>query len=522
MLLKRSARTSYSLFAAGLLLVTACSGTSGTEPRGRVPGLRVVSGGSPPPDTIGSVIDAPLVVEWNAADGSPIVGSDVLAEIDLAPGENLFSPRRMSVGATQSSNCAFVNYGGLDGAKTDASGQVRFCLRRELIAGNARVSLRSLSRSDTTSASFLVAAGRSVGLAVSPDTAVMIGSQTTLRASLVDRAGNRRFEVATPLTSGANLTLVPGAQPTVAGVAFGAQWVQLVLDAFRDSTLVNVVPAGRVLAWNFDAKTVQLWNMDGSTVRDITPSSLNTAALPRFDFSRSRALFISDVSAGLNNSIVIVDTTGANRRTINQRQTIDRTVAMRSLADGSLLVVATPAPTSPFLTPADLRVWRVATDSTISELARIPDAFFEQYTADISPNGAQVAYIAFGPAAFPELRVLDIATGASRALVQKAYAPRWSSTGDRLAYLSTASATFFPANTGELMTIRADGTSPRNLSGTRKFSPGLTWSPDDSYVMGRQVEGGWRMYRLSDGAAAGIPLRTRSGAPFQLLQPDWR
>jgi hypothetical protein len=80
----------------------------------------------------------------------------------------------------------------------------------------------------------------------------------------------------------------------------------------------------------------------------------------------------------------------------------------------------------------------------------------------------------------------------------------------------------FPATAGELFVIRTDGSLPSNYSGTRRFNPGLTFSPDGTYVMGRPVEGGWQVYSVSDGESAAAPLRSATGESRLLLQPDWR
>jgi len=507
-----------------LLSLTTSCGDGGTGPVRRT-GLRVVSGGTPVADTIDALVVAPLVFELRDADGKPVVGGSVTVEGVTPPGGNAVTGVTLVPVLSTGRDCRDAEFGPFRFASgvTDAAGQVRFCVRRGSIAGPTTLTARSFETQDSTTVSYSILPGRATGFRVSPDTAVVVGAEALLPGGIVDRRGNVRTDAVTAQTSGGIVTVVAGPRPAVRGLVFGSQWVQLTAGGFRDSTQVSVMPTGRVLTWNADTKTVELRNLDGGGARAVTPSSLNTAAVPRFDVARQRAYFISDANASLNNRVVVVDTTGANARVIDKSGTIDRIQALRPMADGSLLVLATPAPTSPFFGSSELRVWRIAPDSTITEVARVPNSTFAAYTADISPDGSKLAYIKTGLfGGREELTVLTLATGVVTKVTENAYAPRWSAAGDRIAYLSIASAMFFPATSGELYVIRTDGSLPSNYSGTRRFNPGLTFSPDGTYVMGRRVEGGWQVYSVSDAASsATAPLRSATGES-RLLQPDWR
>ncbi len=488
-----------------------------------LPRLRIVSGGSPPPDTIGTLVIDPLIVELRDENGAPVVRGSVTAVARPAPGRDFETGIQLTIGVATPVGCAGVTYNqSFAFASTGADGRAGFCLRRALIAGQGQLSFRTNSPTDSATASITILPGRAMGVRAASDTAVSVGAVVQLRANVVDRAGNARTEFPLAVAAGANVVVVPGAIPAVSGVAFGTEWVQLAYGPYRDSTLVAVVPEGRVLIWNFDAKSIELRNLDGSTVRTVSESSQNIAAIPRFDVQRSRAVFVTEGSTFGPNRVVLVDTTGLYRRLIDQGQTIERIQSVTAMPDGSLLLLATPARQSPSIRSSELRVWRVSPDNSIREVARVPDGSFSEYTADISPDGTKLAYIVSDLTRLQELWVLDLQTGLTRVLTQNAFAPRWSPSGDRIAYLSIASATSFPPSTGELFTVRADGTQITNMSGTVRFSPGLTWSPDQTYVMGRTAIGPWQVHRLSDSRVVVVPLRTATGAFQTLLQPDWR
>jgi hypothetical protein len=51
---------------------------------------------------------------------------------------------------------------------------------------------------------------------------------------------------------------------------------------------------------------------------------------------------------------------------------------------------------------------------------------------------------------------------------------------------------------------------------TEAYSPGLAWSPDGQWLLGRQTAGRLALVRVSDGLT--IPLRFT----IDLFQPSWR
>jgi Tol biopolymer transport system component len=188
----------------------------------------------------------------------------------------------------------------------------------------------------------------------------------------------------------------------------------------------------------------------------------------------------------------------------------------RQLTDGSVLVVA--ARSSDAAHPG-FSLWRVASDNTVTFLATLPEMTAAYGGADVSHSGTRVAYLA-SPSYTPELRILDVASGVVTLLEVNARSPRWSSQDDRLAYLVPGSSSY--GYDGTLVVSNRDGTGRRALGNT-SLSPGLTWSPDGNYVVGRSSDySGLRLVRVSDAMEVVLPFSSPTVCCHDYWQPDWR
>jgi hypothetical protein len=72
-----------------------------------------------------------------------------------------------------------------------------------------------------------------------------------------------------------------------------------------------------------------------------------------------------------------------------------------------------------------------------------------------------------------------------------------------------------------LVVSNADG-GGRRATGTASFSPGIAWSPDGTYIIGRSSESGLRLVRVSDGANVLLRFSSATGCCHDYFQPDWR
>ena len=95
----------------------------------------------------------------------------------------------------------------------------------------------------------------------------------------------------------------------------------------------------------------------------------------------------------------------------------------------------------------------------------LADVSDELFTKSWSPDGREIAYVSPSE----ELRVVDVATGATAPLAADAYAPSWAPSGDRIAFGSS----------GDLWVVaRGDGSTAQVVDGGAPLYSKFSWSPD--------------------------------------------
>ena len=148
-------------------------------------------------------------------------------------------------------------------------------------------------------------------------------------------------------------------------------------------------------------------------------------------------------------------------------------------------------------------LWRQRTDSTVAE--QLTDDAGSDYQPDTSPDGRSVAFVRYDGRSM-ELKLLDLASGAVRALTTDgavSVEPRWSPTGDRLAFVSTAQTGHFLLHVAEMRDGRLVSSRPvtpdrRSAVARYYYSPfdhaiNPTWTRDGQalvFVSNREIAHG--------------------------------
>jgi len=283
------------------------------------------------------------------------------------------------------------------------------------------------------------------------------------------------------------------------------------------------LPTGRVVVWTSDLREIRMVNLDGSATRTIVAGvSSDGGAFPHFDPTRTRiTLHNGYLGFGGAENIIVTDTTGTARRDVNLIHGASTVFNTRMLPDGTLLFVGQVA--------SPIGLFRVGSDDAVTHVAVLPGLesgynHAQRYGgADIAPDGTRVAYVAPAPSG-SELRVLHISTGTVTALEPNARSPRWSAQGDRIAFIVPQGDDILgTASEGTVAVIKADGTERREF-GAARFSRGLTWSPDGTYLLGRasDVPTSLRLVRISDGVSTLLRFPNAGGGFEDYWQPDWR
>jgi len=514
------------------LLVAACGGDGPTEPAHREPGVHAMLGAGVT-DTIDAQPLQALVVEVRGPSGRLASGAVVRFEAQPPADTTRRNEAAVFVCPLTAPTCGQnVSYGpGLQFSSdtTDAQGRAKVTVRLGHVAGPAVVRLTVPEFGLEDSATFTVLPGAAARVrATVADTVLAIGATTTVRGHVFDRYGNSRPD-APVLTAGpGNAITFDAATGVVTGRDIGTQWLFMrYLQSAADSTRVRVLPTGRLVVWSSSEAVVRLVNIDGSAVRTVvTNVASDLGTFPRFDAAR-QGIILHDGAlsyGGPSTSVIVVDTTGSPRRDIGPSTGFAAILATRQLADGTVLVVGSTVSGAPC---AGYALFRVEADNSLTCLTALPGLGGTYGGADISHDGLRVAYLGQNTStpysSLLELRVLDRTTGTTAVLEPNARAPRWSSKDDRVAYLVPGPGVS-GLNDGAPVVINADGTGRRTL-GNFVFSPGLAWSPDGAFIIGRN--GAWsevalHVIRVSDGADVLLHFRTPTGATADYYQPDWR
>src|SRR5437660_4535830 len=469
----------------GLAVAFACGDTSG--PRA---GLNVVSGAGVS-DTVLSTFKPPLTVQLLDGDRQPMSGQTVYfntngfvlaAPID-DPG---FVTDRLPV-------------------ITDASGDASVWVEAKQYAATGKVVIVAPS-GQSVDLYFPILPGAPALVRADPsDTTLYVGGSVTFRPFVTDAYSNRLPVAPTYQYQSLSTALSMSAPGKATGAAMGRGSVAVSALEFRDTVWASVVPNGRVAAQyegfgDSGPGYIVVTNFDGSAF-DTIPGS--------FTVNHSLAWSPLDATLVLYRNapdyLASVDIlTGRWRRVVTD--SLMRSESYPSYAhDGSYI----------YFTGVDsvtncYGVWRINPDGTTLEhvVADTSDCgpYVYQlspspnYASSPSPDGTRLVYVG------RTLRVRTLASGADMSLGVVGDVPRWSPTGEWIAYDSL----------GTLMLIHPDGTGQQALLYRRAewFLPGVAGSPDGQWIIYR---GNDRLTLVQVATGLKLPLSVTIG----LAEPTW-
>lgn len=505
-----------SALVVGAVVLSACVNGPSSPPVGPPGSLARINlvAGAGASDTVDATLTQALTVEVRDSLGNPARDVTVRFEAQF--------PRDSVRGETAVQVCdvgrACRTGSPLVTGVTDIDGRASALIRMGVVAGPATVKIVVPTLGLVDSAMFTVQPGKATRIrSIGPNPVVNIGATRSALPRVVDRYGNTRNDVATlTLSAGAAITL-DAANGTLTGRDLGAQYlVARVGTTLVDSVHVRSLPSGRLAAWLPADRGVSLVNLDGTDSRPLTTGvgvASDLGVFPRFTTNKQRVAFFSAGPAisGPPTTITVVDTTaGVARREILLGTTLTNIHTVRPMPDGSILLVAYRLSTGTYW------LWRLGTDDSITPLVVIPGFAVVNYGGiDISSDGSRVAFVVSS-----QLRILNAATGdVTVTAINDARAPRWSPQGDRIAFLVSAP---FTSNS-PLAVINADGSGRRTISPTF-IQPGFAWSPDGTYIVGRESgSSDLELVRVTDGAKQPVifSFPGQVGTPGY-LQLDWR
>lgn len=466
----------------GFAVALCCTCSDPTGPR---PGLNLVQGGDAS-DTVGTRLNPPLTVQLLDSHRNPIPGATVyfgtggpvlVAALD-DPG---FLTNRLPV-------------------ITDATGQAAAWVLFKTSAGPGDVVVSA--NGQELRFHYQVLPGAPAFVRGEPaDTTLYVGGVVRFRPFITDAYGNRRPDTPLYQYKSLNSALTVTASDRATGTAIGRGVVTITALGFTDTVRASVVPTGRIAAQTGGAPYIILMNLDGSSL-----DSLLIQPPPRsMDWSWVNHMFVMDIDGP--EYLATMDTLGTLRRRIVTGSLMRSEFYPRFSPDGSYIYFTGNDSVS-----TCYGVWRLRPDGTALQqvvadtLHCGPYAHLDgpspSYASSVSPDGTQLVY------ARRTLRIRTLATGVDTSLSVVGDVPRWSPTGEWIAYDSL----------GTLMLIHPDGTGHQALLDRRDDlypSALFTWSPD----------GQWLLYHSSDRlvlvqVATGLQLPL--AVTLDMVDPTWQ
>lgn len=482
----------YVLPALALLLLAAC-GDPPTRPPSGPPGITFVTR-QITSDTADAIV--PLVVEVRDSEGQLEAGASVVFN----------ATNQLFLGLVGDPDNYTRQATVLTGS--DGRAEVRVRLGRALREADVTVSVAGLA---SVVAGYRVLAGAPARLVLTPeDSMVYAGNGYPVAGAARDRHGN---PLPDPVTFTAGNAHVSVANGTVRGESVGRGFLLARTGTTVDTLWVSVVPRG-VLAARVAGGALVVFNTDGSGYRVLREGAGPDG--PRigggyFTWNQdgSELVYLSD------GRIMATDGAGAVRQVWDATAApLDGGQPPQVSSDGWIYFGVGPN------ARAGRTFWRVRPDGTGAGLVSAEVNGRIDMWPSPSGRGDEVVYqtnrITMSYTNM-SLRVVSTATGVVRAMDVPGITPRWSPTGEWIAYRVAD-------DDNRLRVMRPDGTGIRPVGAELGAYPAFSWSSDGVWlaISGNQPNrfGGLQIGLFLVNVATGeqLPLRLSE----HIGQPAWK
>ena len=474
------------------------------NPNGLRSGLNIVSGANVS-DTVLSIFKPPLTVQLLDGDLQPM------------PGQTVYFNTNGFVLVAPINDPGFV----IDRlpATTDASGDASVWVEAKQYADTGKVVIVAPS-GQSVDLYYTVLPGAPALVRADPnDTTLYVSGSVTYRPFVTDAYGNRLAVSPTYQYQSLNGALSISAPGKATGAAIGRGSVAISALGFTDTVWASVVPRGRLAAQyigpdgNGSGPIIES-NLDGSGV-DSIPGSLRGRTL---DWSAATGTLVQD--RGGPDYIQTMDMSGQTRRVVTDPLMRSEYYPRFSL-DGSYIYFSGNDSLSDCygvwrIHPDGMGLEHVVADTSDCGVYAYQNVPSPDYASSPSPDGTRLVYVG-GPGMqylgetlhVGTLYVRTFATGADTSLGVVGDVPRWSPTGEWIAFDSL----------GTLMLIHPDGTGHQALLSDSQFEfwPGMAWSPDGQWLVYRSIRS--RLILLQVATGLKLPLANTIGWSDPTWQP---
>ncbi|HEX2081617.1 MAG TPA: hypothetical protein VHG08_28195 [Longimicrobium sp.] len=484
-----------------LVLAAACGGgDGGTDPEPGPTGpatVRIVAGGGQT-DTIQALLAQAVTVEVRDASNQPLPGVSVLLASLPVQGSQAGVRFVLDPPAEPAPQQVL---------RTGADGRATTRVRMDTVAGRTGIMATVGALSDSVLVE--VQPGRPVRIAMDVrDTTVYPPATYALQASGLDRYRNA---VPAQLTASPRISV---AQQQVQVPVIGRHHVVVQSGGVRDTSWVSAVPTGTLAVRHAGFRPnssesfsdVVTIGLDGLNRRVVVGGGYGFDPVPRWYPGGDSLIWFQDRSYALVHRTAATASGGGELVL-----TTGLTVRWASAETGWIYLSASSEPDE---AKSGWQIWRVRTDGTAREqLTEYTRLRFDHYP-DVSPDGRRLAFARVenaGPPVYLWMR--DLQTGVETRLVEHGTQPRWSPSGDRIAYIGLS-------NT--LMMLTPAGGAPTALG---QPVIDVTWSPDGEYLVvtgapdGRSIA---YLYVIVLATGEAIPLPWSRNPEDYYLAPDWR